>query len=110
MTACTNFLLKEQYLVLEIILLAKELSYATIAVFKWADWGALHMHPANVEPMLLKRLLQALWLACIGRHFLGFPAALNGRIVYGNHCVLHLSHFPPIGFVYIECMKCILPE
>jgi len=110
MTACMNFLLEERYLVSEIVLLAEEPSHATIAVFKWADWGALHVHPTNVEPILLKHLLQALWLTCVGHHFLGFPAALNSRIIHRNHCVLYLSHFPPIGFVHIECTKCILPE
>jgi len=58
-----NVLFEEGYLVSEIILLTEELSHATIIILKWADWGALRMHPANVEPVLLKHLLQAFCLA-----------------------------------------------
>jgi len=58
-----NVLFKEGYLVSEIILLTEEPSHATIIILKWADWGALHMHPMNVEPVLLKHLLQAFCLA-----------------------------------------------
>jgi hypothetical protein len=105
-----NFLLKEGYLISEIVLLAEELGHATIIVFKWADWGALCMHPTNIKPTLLECLLQALWLACFSHHSLHFPTALNSQIGHGDHCVLLLSHFPPIAFVHIKCIKCIWPK
>ena len=37
MTAHANVLFEEGYLVLEIVLLAKEPSHATIIILKWAD-------------------------------------------------------------------------
>ena len=107
MTARANVLFEEGYLVLEIVLLAEELSHATVVILKWADWGALRVHPANVEPVLLKCLLQALWHACLGCHFLCFPAALNSGVVHWNYCVLLFSLFPSIAFVHIKCTKCI---
>jgi hypothetical protein len=110
MTARANVLFEEGYLVLEIVLLAEEPSHATVVILKRADWGALRAHPANVEPALLERLLQAFCLACLGRHFLYFPAALNSRIIHGNYCVLSWFLFPTITFVHIKCTKCIWPE
>ena len=77
-----NILFKERYLVSKIILLAEEPSHATVVVLKWADWGSLHLHRTNVEPMLLEHLLQALWHACLGCHFLCFPTALNSGVVH----------------------------
>ena len=63
MIARANVLFEEGYLVSEVILLAEELSHATIVILKWADWEALRTHPANVEPALLECLLQAFCLA-----------------------------------------------
>ena len=110
MSVHLNSLFKEQSLELEIILLAEEPSHATVIILKRADWGALRVHPANVEPMLLKRLLQAFCLTCLGHHFLYFPAALNSQIIHGNYCVLSWFLFPTITFVHIKCTKCIWPE
>ena len=110
MSACTNFLFEERYLELEIVLLIKEPGHATIIILEWADWGALHAHPANVKPPLLERLLQALRHACLGCHFLRFPTALDTGIIHGDHSVLLLSLFPPIALVHIKCTKGIWPE
>jgi len=105
-----NFLFEEQYLESEIVLLTEEPGHATIIILKWADWGALHAHPTNVEPPLLEHLLQALWHACLSCHFLRFPTALDTGIIHGDHSVLLLSLFPPIALVHIKCMKGIWPK
>ena len=110
MTACTNVLFEEGYLVLEIVLLAEEPSHATVIILKQADWGALHAHPVNIKPPLLERLLQALWHTCLGCHFLWFPTALDTGIIHGDYSVLLLSLFPPIALVHIKCTKGIWPE
>src|SRR6266851_8919764 len=110
MSTHVNFLFEEQYLELEIVLLTEEPGHATIIILKWADWGALHVHPTNVEPLLLERLLQALWHACLGCHFLRFPIALDTGIIHGDHSVLLLSLFPPIALVHIKCTKGIWPK
>jgi len=110
MTTRANILFEEWYLVLKIILLAEKLSHAIVVVLKWADWGALHSHHANIKPMLLEHLLQALWHACLSCHFLCFLTALNSRVVHWNYCVLLFSLFLSIAFVHIKCMKCIWPK
>jgi hypothetical protein len=89
----------------EIILLSEELGHATVIIFEWADWGAFHAHPADGEPMLLKHLLQALLLACLSRHFLQFPMALNSGVIHGDHSVPLLSLSSPIALVHIKCTK-----
>jgi hypothetical protein len=94
----------------EIVLLTEEPGHATIIILEWADWGALHVHPVNVEPPLLKHLLQALWHTCLGCHFLWFSMALDTGIIYGDHSVLLLSLFPPIALIHIKCTKGIWPE
>ena len=105
MSARSNSLFKERFLESEIILFAEELGHATVIIFEWADWGAFHAHPADGEPMLLKRLLQALLLACLGRHFLRFPAALDSGVIHGDHSVPLLSLSSPIALVHIKCTK-----
>jgi len=105
MSVHLNSLLKEQFLELEIILLAKEPGHATVIIFEQADWGAFHVHPMDGEPTLLKCLLQALLLAYLSHHFLWFPMALNSGVIHGNHSVPLLSLSFPIALVHIKCMK-----
>jgi hypothetical protein len=105
MSAHLNSLFKEQFLELEIILLAEELSHATVIIFEQKDWGAFHTHPTDGKPMLLKCLLQALLLACLGHHFLQFPIALNSGVIHRDHSVPLLSLSSPIALVHIKCTK-----
>ena len=53
MSMRVNFLFEEQYLESKIILLTEELGHATIIILEWADWGALHAHPMDIEAAFL---------------------------------------------------------
>ena len=57
-----EFLFEERLLESEVVLLAEELSHAAVIIFEWANRGAFHTHPANVESVFLEGLLQTLCL------------------------------------------------
>ncbi len=91
-----EFLFKERLLESEVVLLAEESSHAAVIVFEWANQGAFHAHPTNVESAFLKGLLQTLCLTGLSCHFLGLPVVLNVTIVHRYYYILLLSLFSPI--------------
>ena len=99
---CFEFLFKERFLESEVVLLAEESSHAAVFIFKWANWGAFHTHPANVESAFLKGLLQTLCLTSLSCHFLGLPTVLDIMIVHRYYCILLLSLFSPIQLIHVK--------
>ena len=86
-----NPLFEEGFLILEVVLLAKESSHVAVVVFERANWDALHAHPANTELSFLEGLLQALRFTSLSYHLLWLPAALDIRVVHRDCCVFLLS-------------------
>jgi len=97
-----EFLFEERLLESEVVLLAEESSHAAVIIFEWANWGAFHVHPTNVESTFLKGLLQTLCLTSLSCHFLGLSVVFNITIVHGYYCILLLSLFSPIQLIYVK--------
>ena len=91
-----NSLFEQRFLIFEVVLLAEEPGHTAAIIFERANWGALHVQPANAKPLLLEGLLQALGFTSLSCHFLRLPAALNIWVVHRYCCVFLLSLLSPI--------------
>jgi hypothetical protein len=59
-----DFLLKEGFLQLEVILLAQKSCHATVSIFERANGTAFCTHASNVEAVFLQHLLEAFCGTC----------------------------------------------
>jgi hypothetical protein len=82
MTSSYYLLLKERYLLMEIILIAEKLRYATVITVSRANWGAMCRHLSKNKAPLLKGLFQAFCLTRFHGHFLGLAMVCRVRVIY----------------------------
>ena len=91
-----DFLLKEGFLQLEVILLAQKSCHATASILKRANGSAFCTHALHVEAVFLECLSEAFCLASLSGHALCLAAELGAQIIQQNHSILLFSLFAPV--------------
>jgi hypothetical protein len=105
-----NFMLEEEILQPEIILLAEKLCYAAVFILKRADKAAFGTHPLHIEPTFLQGLLEAFCLTSLGYHPLCLAMELGVLVSYRNNCIFLFPLSAPFDLFILKASRASGPS